>query len=97
MAAEHERGLYVPRAIELVEAIEEHRMYLEGSGKLPERRRKRYEAELVEIIRKKLMAMIFDEEVFRSKVESLICRIENKETDPYSAAREILSGLIVHP
>ncbi|MDG6225677.1 MAG: methylmalonyl Co-A mutase-associated GTPase MeaB [Candidatus Thermoplasmatota archaeon] len=79
---------------ELVDAIEEHREFIVGSGSLPDRRRKRYEAELVEIIRKRLMTMIFDEKVFREKVESLIGRIEGKETDPYSAAEEILDGLL---
>lgn len=86
-AAKEGRGI-----TELVNAIGEHREFIEGA--LPDRRRKRYEAELVEIIRKRLMTMVFDEKVFREKVESLIGRIEGKETDPYSAAEEILSGLL---
>ncbi|MBN1390085.1 MAG: methylmalonyl Co-A mutase-associated GTPase MeaB [Candidatus Thermoplasmatota archaeon] len=80
--------------IELVDSIQEHRFFLESSGSLPDYLRKRYEAEIVEIIHKRLMTMIFDEKVFKEKVKGLISRIETKETDPYSAAEEILAELL---
>ena len=37
---------------------------------------------------------IFDESMFKEKVEKLIDKISKKELDPYSAADEILSKII---
>ena len=48
----------------------------------------------IEIIRKRLMNFIFDEEQFKDKVESLIDQISKKEIDPHSAAEEILSKIL---
>jgi LAO/AO transport system kinase len=78
---------------ELVSAIQIHFTTLQGDG-IGTHRRMRYEAELVEIIRRKLMSMIFDEKLFRSKVDSMMDKIERKEMDPYSAAEAILKGLL---
>jgi LAO/AO transport system kinase len=78
---------------ELADAIQHHFSDLQGDG-LASHRRRRYEAELIEIIRRKLMSMIFDEKVFRSRVESMMDRIERKELDPYTAAEAILAGLL---
>ena len=51
-------------------------------------------AELIEIIRKKLMNFIFDEDQFKDKVEELINQISKKELDPHSAAEEILGKIL---
>lgn len=79
---------------ELVNEIEKHKEYLKKTKLFEPQRKKRYEAELVEIIRKRLMNFIFDESMFKEKVEKLIDRISKKELDPYSAADEILSKII---
>jgi LAO/AO transport system kinase len=79
---------------ELVEEIKKHKKYLEKTNELESHRRRRYETELVEIIRKRLMNFIFDESTFKEKVEPLINQISNKKIDPYSAAEEILSKII---
>ncbi len=79
---------------ELVSEIENHKKYLEKTKKFDIQRRKRYEAELVEIIRKRLMNFIFDESTFKGRVESLINKICKKEIDPYSAADEILGKIL---
>ncbi|RKX53904.1 MAG: methylmalonyl Co-A mutase-associated GTPase MeaB, partial [Thermotoga sp.] len=70
------------------------RKKMEGTKEFTLHRRRRYEAELVEIIRKRLMKMIFDEDVFRDRVEDLIDMIMRKKKDPYSAADEILSQVL---
>ena len=57
-------------------------------------RRQRYEAELIEIIRKRLMNFIFDESTFKGRVESLIDKISKREVDPYTAADEILGKIL---
>ncbi len=79
---------------EIVDEIEKHQEELRSSGEISGHRRRRYQAELVEIIRKRLMNLIFDEAVFKEKVEGLLDRIQEKEMDPYSAAEEILSKVL---
>lgn len=80
--------------VELVDEINSHEKYLKKTKMFDVQRRKRYEAELVEIIRKRLMNFIFDESTFKGKVESLIDQISKKEIDPYSAANEILGKIL---
>ena len=79
---------------ELVDEISKHKEYLKKTKTFETQRRKRYEAELVEIIRKRLMNFIFDESTFKGKVESLIDQISKKELDPYTAADEILGKIL---
>ena len=79
---------------ELVDEIIKHKEYLDNSKEFDIKRMKRYEAELIEIIRKRLMDLIFDESKFKDKVESLIYKIFKKEVDPYTAADEILGKIL---
>ena len=79
---------------ELLKEISEHKKYLEKTKTFDAKRRLRYEAELVEIIRKRLMNFIFDESKFKGKVEDLIDKISKKQVDPYSAADEILGKIL---
>jgi LAO/AO transport system kinase len=79
---------------DLINEIEKHKDYLKKTKIYEIQRKKRYEAELVEIIRKRLMNFIFDESMFKEKVENLIEKISKKELDPYTAADEILSKII---
>jgi LAO/AO transport system kinase len=78
----------------LLEEIEAHWDYLEQTSELERHRRTRYETELIEIIRKRLMNFIFDESRFKDTVESFIDQITEKKVDPYSAADEILSRIL---
>jgi len=79
---------------ELLSEINNHRNYLKKEKRLEEKRRKRYEAELTDIIRKRLMNLIFDESKFKGRVDTLIDQISKKELDPYSAADEILGKIL---
>jgi len=79
---------------ELLDEIKKHKEYLKNSKLFDIQRRKRYEAELVEIIRKRLMNFIFDESTFKGKIETLIDQISKKELDPHSAADEILGKIL---
>jgi len=79
---------------ELVDEIKKHKEYLDNSKEFDIKRMKRYEAELIEIIKKRLMNLIFDESKFKDKVESLIYKIFKKEVDPYTAADEILGKIL---
>jgi len=78
----------------LVDEIKKHNDYLKESNKFQEQRKMRYETELIEIIRKRLMNFIFDEDQFKEKVESLIDKISKKQIDPYTAADEILGKIL---
>lgn len=79
---------------ELLSEITSHRNYLNKEKRLEVKRRKRYETELTEIIRKRLMSLIFDESKFKDKIDRLIDQISKKELDPYSAADEILGKIL---
>jgi len=80
--------------VELIEEIDKHKEYLENSKQFELHRRTRYEAELIEIIRKRLMNFIFDESKFKDSVEKLIDKIAQKKVDPYTAANEILGKIM---
>ena len=80
--------------VKLVNEIVDHKKYLNKTKMFDVKRRKRYEAELVEIIRKRLMNFIFDESTFKGKVEDLIDQISKKQVDPYTAAEEILGKIL---
>jgi LAO/AO transport system kinase len=79
---------------ELLSEINNHKNYLKKEKRLEVKRRKRYETELTEIIRKRLMSLIFDESKFKDKIDRLIDQISKKELDPYSAADEILGKIL---
>jgi LAO/AO transport system kinase len=79
---------------ELVKEIDAHFKYLEKTKEIDTQRRLRYEAELIEIIRKRLMNFIFDESKLKNTVEKKLDQISRKEVDPYSAANEILGKIL---
>jgi LAO/AO transport system kinase len=79
---------------ELIKEIEKHCLYLKKGNKLEIKRRIRYETELTEIIRKRLMNLIFDESKFKDTLNILIDQISKKELDAYSAADEILGKIL---
>jgi LAO/AO transport system kinase len=79
---------------ELVDEIDKHRKHIEKTKEFEKQRRMRYEAELVEIIKKHLMNFIFDESTFKEKIEKLLDQISRKEVDPYTAADEILGKIL---
>ena len=79
---------------ELVKEIDNHFKYLQKTKKLDKHRRLRYEAELIEIIRKSLMNFIFDESKLKDTIEKLLDKISRKEVDPYTAASEILGKIL---
>jgi LAO/AO transport system kinase len=79
---------------ELIKRISEHEEYLRKHHLFLVRRRQRYEAELVEIIRKRLMEFIFDEKKLKTTVDSCIDQIAKRALDPYSAAEQILGKIL---
>jgi LAO/AO transport system kinase len=78
----------------LLRAIAEHYEYARKHAVFEVRRRQRYEAELIEIIRKRLMTFIFDENTLKSTVDCCIDQISRRELDPYTAAEDILGKIL---
>ena len=78
----------------LIDEINKHIIFLKKTKKFEDKRRLRYEAELIEIIRKRLMNLIFDERKFEDTIKRLLDQISRKEVDPYSATEEILSKIL---
>jgi LAO/AO transport system kinase len=78
----------------LTKKIEEHQEYLKTHQLYETRRRQRYEAELIELIRKRLMDFIFDENKLKTTVDCCIDQISRKELDPYTAAEDILGKIL---
>jgi len=79
---------------QLTSKIAEHQEHLKNTSGFEERRRQRYEAELIELIRKRLMDFIFDEKKLRTTVDCCIDQIAKKQLDPYSAAEQILGKIL---
>jgi LAO/AO transport system kinase len=77
----------------LADEIENHQKYLTQTKKLEHRRKLRYEAELVEIIKRKLMTFIFNEEQFKQTIDHLLDQINKKEIDPHTASEIILKDI----
>ncbi|MBN1890145.1 MAG: methylmalonyl Co-A mutase-associated GTPase MeaB [Thermoflexales bacterium] len=76
---------------EVVEAVERHRQYLAGSGERERRARRRVEGELDAVLREALMRDLV-KRLPDGELEAAVERILARETDPYSAADELLEG-----
>jgi LAO/AO transport system kinase len=79
---------------ELVFQIDSHKTYLKQIQGLEKKRFLRYEAELVEIIRKKLMNFVFDEKRFKDTIEDFLDQISKKKIDPHTASEIILEKIL---
>ena len=76
-------------AAEAVDAIERHVAYLAQSGRLRERQRARLANELQTLLREELLRRALAH-IGSERYQALIERIISHETDPYSAAQELL-------
>jgi len=77
---------------EAVDAIERHVAYLAQSGRLRERLRARLANELQTLLREELLRRALAH-IGSERYQALIERIISHETDPYSAARELLQEI----
>ncbi|MBU0497868.1 MAG: methylmalonyl Co-A mutase-associated GTPase MeaB [Candidatus Thermoplasmatota archaeon] len=79
---------------DLHEQIQLHYMFLQKNEKVVEKRKIRYEVVLVEIIRKRLMGLIYDQKRLTQTVDQLVSDVVQRKLDPYTAADTIFSSLI---
>jgi len=78
---------------ELLDEIRRHREHL-SSGALDERRRRRAESEVVEAIGQRATERILSDLRRSGRLEETVRRILALETDPYSAADELLAQML---
>lgn len=70
---------------EVLDALEQHRRYLEEHGLLAERRKARHRREILELIEQRVLAR-----VGADRVEGLAARVAAGEFDPYTAAERLI-------
>jgi LAO/AO transport system kinase len=75
---------------ELAEAILAHRAHLERSGSLAWRQRERAAAELETIIQQESLRQVLAR-TDRARLATLIDQVVNRQTDPYTASRQLLN------
>ena len=76
---------------ELLDDVERHREYLASSGRLEEMRRKRARRQLLALAQALLLGNVL-ESVENGTLDRLVESIATRETDPHSAAEELIAG-----
>jgi LAO/AO transport system kinase len=79
---------------ELLNIIFKHMDFLKSSGLLKERRRRRGEAELMDVIRERLTQSIVGGFKGKPEFEALVDKVARGKTDPYSAADLMLKSYL---
>ena len=75
---------------ELIDSVTKHYQHLVSSGELAVRRRKRSEAELLEILKSRLVHYVMEEDKMRGRFDTYVDEIARRERDPHEAAARIL-------
>lgn len=78
----------------LVEAIEQHRLWLEGSGELVARRRDRARGRIRDVVEREMRRVAWDSEDVLRGLDEGVDGIERGEATPYSVARALLALLL---
>jgi len=82
------RGDGVP---ELMQAITDHRQYLEATNELAQRNQMHLVNELAHILRDELMDRLLNQ-IDQANLADLMARVAARELDPYTAARQLMAG-----
>jgi LAO/AO transport system kinase len=69
----------------VLEALTQHRRYLEDRGLLSQRRKVRRRREILELVEERVLAWVGGD-----LVDALAARVADGELDPYTAADELL-------
>lgn len=72
-------------------ALDRHARYLEASGELQRRRRRRLREQVVEVAEYRLRRRLWSDEGIQGYVEAMLPRIERGELSPYGIADELLA------
>jgi LAO/AO transport system kinase len=76
---------------ELWESVRLHEAHLRGGGRLEQRRRERFRAEIREIVGERLKAHL-EEAAGPDVLDGLVDEVLERRLDPYSAARRLMKG-----
>ena len=77
----------------LIETLDDHRAYLERSGRLAERERTRFAEEIRRLVRSDVADLLEAELDRRGGVDELARAVSERETDPYSVAADVVDPL----
>jgi LAO/AO transport system kinase len=78
----------------LIESIAMHERYARDSHLFEDRRRTRYETELLELLRRRIISYVLDDKKLKDQVDDCLKKISVRELDPYTAADDILNALL---
>ncbi len=78
---------------EVVEALEAHRAWLEASGTMRERRRRRLEERTREVVDRALVRWVWDETAAEQSIRDRLDDLETGQVSPYELAAQILDAL----
>jgi LAO/AO transport system kinase len=70
--------------------IQQHRQFLERSGELEVRRKRRLEREILEIADRRLREQVLEPRTETAEFQTLLERVVQRETDPYAVADRIV-------
>jgi LAO/AO transport system kinase len=80
--------------VELLDAIETHRNYLNEKGLFTEKRRERIKNETLDIVNHQWRRMVHEEVSHPGRVNELLIKVAAREVDPYTAASKIIDWII---
>ena len=78
---------------ELIETLDAHSAWLDETGKRDTKAKQRYAAEIRQLLRADAADLIDDELDRRGGVEAMAERVQNRETDPYTVANDVLGPI----
>jgi LAO/AO transport system kinase len=79
---------------DMLDALADHRAYLDSSGRLAERQHTRYVEEIRTLMREDLSDLLEEEIDRQGGIEQYVDRVRNREIDPYGVSDELLGPLI---
>jgi LAO/AO transport system kinase len=78
--------------VELADAIDRHRSFLETSGRLEEARRRRARRQLLALAGEQLLSRVLATAEGNGRLEELVEAIAKREVDPHTAAQRLIEG-----
>ena len=76
---------------DLAAFLDRHHRYLEESGDLRERRRRRLREQVMDVAEQRLRRRLWNDREVLAFIDTIIPRIENGEVSPYGIADELLA------
>lgn len=78
---------------DMYQAIEDHHKFLEQSGNIEQVRKERIRRDVLDLIEYKIKKAVWDQVSGSDEFEELVKQIMSRETDPYTAATQVLQGV----